>query len=227
VENKCPACGFVNPDNAGFCFLCGVPFLGPSKAQMPTTPKPPARVKGESQEIDAADLPARLAEDEASMARNQEDLLKDLARLVPDGGSAQDPEALDALLSDFDGSSRPSLKVPILKPDQASAARAAGHRLAQPPRPATPPGDPRSATAPSAVRPQSRPPDRPRTPLSPGSAAPTTRPDESRRPAVRPPAQGPAAPPSGQGASSGARQPQGGPTPAQPPSSPHKDKDKP
>jgi hypothetical protein len=96
-------------------------------------------VKGESQEIDPKDLPSRLDEDEGSMARNQEELIRDLAKLVPDGTQVQDPEDLDGLLSDFDGSSRPSLKVPILKPEQIKARTVPDPRSAPTRKPPAPP----------------------------------------------------------------------------------------
>ncbi|MBI4858672.1 MAG: zinc ribbon domain-containing protein [Candidatus Riflebacteria bacterium] len=121
MENKCPACGFVNPEGAGYCFLCGVPFITSQRGQAASPPKPPSRVKGDSQEVDAKDLPDGLSDDDSGAARTQEELLRDLARMVPDGG-CENMEDLDSLLSDYDGSSRPSITASP-KPGQPVLAR--------------------------------------------------------------------------------------------------------
>ena len=115
VDNKCPACGFVSPEGAGFCTLCGVPFI-PGSRNSGVMQKPPSRVKGDSAaEMDRATLQKQL-EDEAKVAnRTQEELLADLARLVPPGNEEDD---LDSVLSDYDGSGRTPVVKPVAKPVQ-------------------------------------------------------------------------------------------------------------
>lgn len=121
METKCTACGFVNPEGAGFCSLCGVPFIGPARGPAPSVIRAPQRVKGESAEMDPATLERRLDEEPSSATRQQEELLKELARLVPETkGEAEDD--LDGLLSDYDGNA-------VLRPagvPQTGAGRAGG-----------------------------------------------------------------------------------------------------
>jgi hypothetical protein len=84
MENKCTACGFVNPEGVGFCSLCGIPFI-PSIKGTVTSAAPGG------------------AEDDPQIAqRHQEAVLKDLERLAPPTGTETGDE-LESIISDFDG----------------------------------------------------------------------------------------------------------------------------
>ena len=156
METKCSACGFVNPEGAGFCSLCGVPFIGPVRGPAPSVARLPNRVKGESAELDPETLSRRLDEDSSSM-RTQEELLKELARMVPDGmvPDGKGDDDLDGLLSDYDGMAAAPKPAPPAAPaapapprtaptaQAASAARLAqalAHPTGATAKPATPPG---------------------------------------------------------------------------------------
>lgn len=102
MDSKCTACGFVNPEGSGFCSLCGVPFIGPVRGPAPSVIRAPQRVKGESAEMDPATLERRLDEEPSTATRQQEELLRELARLVPESKADAEDE-LDGLVSDYDG----------------------------------------------------------------------------------------------------------------------------
>jgi len=183
MENKCAACGFVNPEGAGFCSLCGVPFIGPTRGPAPSVVRAPSRVKGESREMDAATLGQQLDED--SSTRPQEDLLRELARLVPEGKDAEDD--LDRLLSDYDGS-----MVQAARAAQAAAAAPAKAPQGAPPVPARPaqaaqpaPAKPTQPAQTGPARPAQALPAKPAQALPP-KPAPSVPPAAAPQPPARP-----------------------------------------
>ena len=189
MENKCAACGFVNPEGAGFCSLCGVPFIGPTRGQAANVVRPPSRVKGESAEMDRETLARRLDEDTGN-TRIQEELLRELQRMVPDKAEAEDD--LDRMLSDYDGSvvagtQKPGTPATPAAPQQKVAATAPPATPAQqrPPAPAPqkpPPLAQQRPPAPVPQKPAAPAPQKPPAPAPQKPAAPAPQPPPARAP---------------------------------------------
>jgi hypothetical protein len=140
----------MNPEGAGFCALCGVPFLAPARAQAPVA-RPPSRVKGESRQIDARGLQRHLDDD--STTRTHEELVKQLEALAP-GGATEPTDELDRLLSDYDGAPRQPAAPQAPPSRPAASATQPGSRAEPAPADSASPAPPPAADAPGTAPPK-------------------------------------------------------------------------